>query len=570
MEEIKRSDEEIFAALEKTKKKKRRRRIITVTVITLIVLGVLAALVAHFRRRVDAAVAVETDEAIAYTVAYGSISTRVTGSGTIEDVDTEEITVPEGVEIDEVLVEAGAAIRRGDVIATLDMSTVLSTMASVQEQIEDLDSQIAEAGNDKVNTYVKAGVRGRVKKIYVEKGMDVAACMYDNGALVLISLDGYMAVDIPAGALAAGEAVTVVRDNGRELSGKVDMIVNGTATVLVTDNGPACDEEVTVLLSDGTQLGSGALYIHNAFAVTGFAGTVSGVSVRENQTVSAASTICTLKDTSYDASYNSLLRERRDLEQTLLELLALRQTGALRAPFDATVLTVDYEEDEDVSTSTASTATASMYSAFYGAAAASTPSTPVETETDGTIVVTLSRDEQMSATVSVDESDILALQVGQRAEITIESIGGDVYFGTVTEIDKTAVSALGVTSYSATVTFDKVGSMLSGMTADVTVNIVGTENVLIVPADAVHRTSAIYYVYTSYDAETGEYGGMREVTTGISNDDFIEIVSGLEAGEVIYYVEIETNPFFMMGFGGNYGGGNYGNSRPGGAGGGRR
>ena len=571
MEETKRPDDELFAALQKSKKRKRRRRILTVLLIVALVGAALAAVVAHFRARVDEAVAVENDGVLHYTVTYGSISTRVTGSGTISDVDTQIITVPEGVEIDEVVAQANTKIQQDDIIATLDMPSVLTTMASLQQQIQELDAKIAEAGNDKVSSSIKAGVRGRVKKLYIAKNTDVAACVYENGALALISLDGYMAVDVPARSLQNGDEVTVTRSEGKKLKGKVDRVVNGTATVLVTDNGPAMGEPVTLSDAQGNDLGSGELYIHNAFSVTGFAGTVSAVNVKENQMVSATSNICALRDTAYSASYNSLLKQRRELEKTLLELMALRQNGALRAPFAGTVLTVDYDNDgsetPDAPTSTAGSGM-DMFSYFTGGMTANTTTAAPTASTDdveGVKVVTMSRDEQMNALISVDESDILALEVGQQAEVTIESIGERVYPGTVTEIDKTAVNTSGVTAYSATVTFDKAGSMLSGMTADVTVNITGSENVLIVPTDAVHRTRASAFVYTSYNTETGEYGDMREVTVGISNDEYIEIISGLREGDVIWYQEVQTNPFMMMGFGG---GGSYGGR--GGFNGGRR
>lgn len=373
-EEAARSDEAIFAALEKSKRRKRRRKIFTVLLLIVIAAAALSAAVLHFRRRVDAAVAEEIEEALSYTVDYGSISTRVTASGTISDVDTEELTVPEGVEIDEVLAEANTTVREGDLIATLDMSSVISTMADVQKQIEELDEQIASAGNDKVSASVKAGVKGRVKKIFIKKNTDVASCMYDNGALVLISLDGHMAVDIPAGELSAGDTVKVKRAEGKKLSGSVSAVLNGTATVLVTDNGPLYGEEVRVFDAAGNELGTGALYIHNAFSVTGFTGKVSGVNVKENQTVTAATTICTLKDTSYDASYNNLLKQRRELEDTLLELLSLRQDGALRAPFDGTVLTVDYKDEDD--TAASSSYSSSAYAGYYSA-----PSASASTET---------------------------------------------------------------------------------------------------------------------------------------------------------------------------------------------
>ena len=179
-------------------------------------------------------------------------------------------------------------------------------------------------------------------------------------------------------------------------------------------------------------------------------------------------------------------------------------------------------------------------------------------DSDGVTIVTMSHDERMSVVISVDESDILALQDGQAAEISIESIGDQKYQGTVTEVDKTANSSSGVTAYSAEISFDKGPNMLSGMTAEVVIRIEGTENVLIVPTDSVHRTSAISYVYTTYDAQNATYGGMKTVETGISNDDFTAIRSGLEAGDVVYYTEKDDSFFFgFPGAGGSYNG-NYG------------
>ena len=100
------------------------------------------------------------------------------------------------------------------------------------------------------------------------------------------------------------------------------------------------------------------------------------------------------------------------------------------------------------------------------------------------------------------------------------------------------------------------------MTADVIINIEGNENVLIVPADAINRTSAGAFVYTSYDEETKRFGGIMPVEVGISNDDYAEIRSGLEEGTTVYYTEKEQNNFFfMMGGPGMSGRPNGGNRR---------
>ena len=169
----------------------------------------------------------------------------------------------------------------------------------------------------------------------------------------------------------------------------------------------------------------------------------------------------------------------------------------------------------------------------------------------------MSPDEKMEVSISVDETNILSLEQGQTATITVSSIGSDTYSGTVTEISKAATSSSGVTRYSATVTLDKAEEMLPGMTARVVVNIRGVDDALIIPVDALHQTSTSSFVYTTYDAETGAYGGLKEVEAGISNKDYVEILSGLEEGETVWYVESQDNPWGSFSFpgGGDFSGG---------------
>lgn len=563
MDEKKIRDDALFEALSRSKKKKRRRRLITVlAIIAVIVIGLMIA-VNSLRKRVEASMAVDADEVLSYGAAYGSISTRVSGSGSIEDVDAETITVPEGVEIDEVKVQTNDKLKKGDVIATVDLTSVLSAMATVQDEIDSLDTELASAENDAVNSSVSAGAAGRVKKIYVAKDTDVASCMVENGALALISLDGKMALDFENADLEVGTEVKVERADGKTISGTVDKNVSGKITVLVTDNGPELDETVRVMDADGKELGSGKLYIHSIFRVTGFTGTVTTVSAKENQQVYKNSTICNLKDTAHNARYSNILKLRGEKEETLLELLELYQGGALRAHYDGSVLSIEYDENKtDTTAAAADTQSgAGSYSTYYGmgmgtpAAGSTAADASAETEeTDGTAVIKMAPDQSMKVKISVDETDILSLEKGQEAEVTIDSIGGEVIRGVVTEVDRTASSSSGVTSYSTEITFDKDRGMLGGMTADVVVNIQGTENVLIVPTDAVHKTSAGAFVYTSYDETTKLFGGVVPVEVGISNDDFTEVRSGLEEGTVVYYTEKETNDFFMMMGGGRPGG----------------
>ena len=501
-------DDALFEALGKNKKRRKRRIIVTVVSIVLVLAMIAVVGVSFLQRRVREQFASNQGEVLSYEVTTGSISTVVSGSGSLTDVDLNSITVPEGVEITEVKVKTNQAIAKGDILATVDMASVISAMADLQTQIEDLDEQLSDAEDDAASTTIYAGVTGRVKAIFGEAGASVADVMYEHGALALISLDGYMAVDIETDALTVGDGVTVKLSDEEEITGTVESVIGGKATILVTDNGPEYDEAVTVLNDEGTVFGTGNLYIHSALKVTGYAGTIASVKTSVNEKVSDTTRLFTLEDTDYSANYNSLLRERADLEATLLELLTIQRDGAVLATADGGVYSVDYSDD---------------------AAAA---------------VVTLSTDEKMSVTISVDESDILSLELGQTVTVSVPSVSEDSFAGTLTEINRTSSSS---GTYSAVIEVEKVEGMLSGMTASVSVRIEGVDDAILIPIEALHKTSDGAYVYTSYNEEYQEYGGKVDVVTGLENSTYVEIKSGLRVGDTVYYTEQES------GFG-NFGG----------------
>lgn len=567
-EELQRG-EELFETLSKQKKQRRRKLIRNVIIIIAVIAAILMTVVVMLRRNVERRFAAAAAEVQAYTVTTGTINTTVSGSGVLTEVDLEQIAVPEGVEVNEVEVEAGDTVKKGDLLATVDMATVMTALSDLQEKMDELDDDINAAKGETVNSTITAGLTGRVKIIYGEKGMDVSSCMAEHGALAVLSLDGYMAADLETDQLSKGDTVTVIRADGKTLPGKVESAAGGKATVLVSDNGPRYDEEITVTLEDGTEVGKGKLYIHNPVAVTGYAGTINSVSARENASVSAWSGLFSLKDTSFSANYDTLLRERSDMEETLMELLTLYRDGALLAPMDGIISSIQFEEEESTSSTSSAAASASVSSAYASylatATTASAPAAQTE-EVEGTAVLKLYPDISMSVTISIDETDILALKEGQKAEVEVSSVSEELFAGTVTEISKVADTSTGVTQYSAEVMLDKAPGMLAGMTASVDVSIEGVENALIIPVDALHQTSATHYVYTAYDEETKQYGGMVEVTTGMQNDNYVEILSGLNQGDVVYYTEQEN--FFAM-IGNMMGMGNMGNmgGRPGNMGG---
>ncbi|MBR6500511.1 MAG: HlyD family efflux transporter periplasmic adaptor subunit, partial [Firmicutes bacterium] len=430
-------DEALFEALGKSKKKKKRKIVRTVLIIVAVLALVLIVGTSILQRRVREKFAFDEVDVKSYSASTGTISTVVSGSGILQNVDTESVGIPSGVEVTEILVKYGDAVETGDLIAVVDMGTVRGAMADLQTSIEDLDEQISEAEGDKVSSYIKAGVTGRVKIIHGAKDDNVADVMAEQGALAVLSLDGYMAVDVETDVLTSGDSVMVERANGKQVKGIVEYVAGTKATVLVTDDGPEYDEEVTVLNQEGDAVGSGKLYIHNPLSITGYAGNVRNVNAYLNQKVYSTSTLFTLTNTQTSANYDSLLRQRQEAEETLLDLLYIQRNGGITAPISGSIYAVSKLTEETL-----------------------------------TEVATISPDVSMSVTINVDESDILSLAVGQEADVTVSSVSEDALSGMVTEIDRSGSSSY----YTAVITLDKITGMLSGMTASVDVRIEGVDD----------------------------------------------------------------------------------------------
>lgn len=577
------TDENLVEMHRKAKKRKKNKLILTIVIVVVIILVVGSAAIVMLRNRVSESVSSSDSEVLSAEVTTGSISTTVSGSGTLANEEEESIDVPSSLEIVEYYVEEGDTVSEGDLIATVTNASLLTALSDAQDALDELDEELEDAAGDEVSSTITSSVSGRVKYIAVSAGDDVATAMYDSGALMLLSLDGYMAVDASTDSLTANDSVTVTASDGTSYSGTVESVSDGTATVLITDNGTTYGDTVTVSTSSGTEVGTGELYIHSQMAITGYAGTVYSVSVSENTSVSSGTTLLTLTDTETSANYDAILKEREETEEELETLIRIYKEGGICATASGTISALNSASSDSssdasaVGTSTTSsgsaTAAATSSSSSDSAAATTTSSSSGSSSSGTTTVATISLDENMVISISVDESDILSLSEGQEAAVTIDSIGEDSYTGTVTSISTSATSSSGVTSYSAEVTIPKTEDMLSGMSASVVITIEGVDDALLIPVDALHQTSSTAYVYTEYDESSGEYSGMVEVTTGLSNSSYVEITDGLSEGDTVYYTESsDDSSDFSMDFsdmgGGDMDFGNMGDSDSGSMGGG--
>lgn len=271
-----------------------------------------------------------------------TISTVLSGGGTLSPQEGTAQSLPQALELETYYVKNGQTVSEGDPIAQVDLVAVKAAISELQEVIDTLDAAIASESSKTNDSVIRSGTAGRVKKIYAREGTAAADTVYENGALLLLSLDGLMAVDLEARA-EVGQSVTVTLSDGTALAGTVESVSDGTATVTLSDETAPLDDSVSVTAEDGEPLGTGNLYIHSRLRVAGAYGTVSKISVKENQQVSAGSTLLTLKDTGHTAEYARLLNRRTELEDQMESLVKLSKDGILHADCGGTVSGVDTE-----------------------------------------------------------------------------------------------------------------------------------------------------------------------------------------------------------------------------------
>lgn len=371
-------------------------------------------------------------------------------------------------------------------------------------------------------------------------GSDIADVMVSDGALMVLSLDGKMAVSLAdVSGVSAGDTMTVVLSSGTEVSGTVDSVSGDDCVVTVTDDGTTYGDMVAVTDSSGNELGSGELTIHQPLEITGTSGTVSVVNVSENTSVSEDTTILTLEGNANETEYQELLAKREARTVTLKKLIQLKTDPEIRAEIAGTAQSVNASAGSGTSdsgstgSSTGSTASGSTSTsggktvsqmsyntvedifASDSSSAESTEATVLSTSEYSTDVAlfTISPDDTMTLNVSVDELDINSVEIGQEAAITFDAIEDKEFTGEVTEIGNTASVSGGVAKYTVSVSVPKDEQMKQGMNASATVTIENRENVITIPVNALQEKGDRVFVYTSTDEE-GNLSGETEVKTG--------------------------------------------------------
>ena len=320
-------------------KKKQIKKITTWVLLAALVAGLTAMpLLAKAEAEADGPVATVHSG----TVTKGTVQTALHGGGTLTTEGIETIKLPSGVKIKEFLVKNGDSVTAGTPLASVDKVSVMTAITSVTETMEYLQEEMRSAKNEKISSTVSATAGGRIKKVYAGKGDSVQDVMLRDGALALLSLDGLMAVKIEKELeLLTGDTVTVTLAHGEAVTGRIASNLDGLLVITLEDNGYEIGQTVTVFAKDGSEVGTGELYIYSPWTAAAFSGIIQNVNAKEETKVSAGSPLFTLTDTDFHSKLEYMSALHREYEELMQDLFQMYNTGIIDAPCDGTISGID-------------------------------------------------------------------------------------------------------------------------------------------------------------------------------------------------------------------------------------
>jgi HlyD family secretion protein len=200
---------------------------------------------------------------------------------------------------------------------------------------------------------------------------------------------------------------------------------------------------------------------------------------------------------------DEVLVEKNELVEKGDELITFTDgSDPITAPFDGTVTTMDVEEGDRVSSSE--------------------------------VLAHVTDYKKLKTTISVDELDVPSVKKGQTVEIKASAFEDEMFTGEVTSVAKEGTYENGVSSFDVTIKIDKPGDIKVGMSTEVSILTNSVKDALYVPIEAVQIDGEEKYVNIQQSGTTeGDASTKKVVETGISNDRYIEITSGLEEGQFV-------------------------------------
>jgi HlyD family secretion protein len=492
-------------------------------------------------------------------VEKGDLSVTVTGSGPVTSSNRVDIFSGESAAITKVYFKEGDRVKTGDLMYELDDIDARSSIDDIRSNIAQTQITLNSINSDMGKLKATAPVNGYITELNVREGDTIG-----KGAAVLQLIDDsefkltvqfYSFVSIKVGQTAK----VIFPDSLTSINGKVSSVSDKTSATsegslvrnveISIDNPGYTLDKVTARaeINAHDSVNTAVISYSDSIPVkseTG--GTIKKLYVKPDQHVSSGSLL-------FEINSDDLVTNKETTDLKMNDFNSQLEKAEQRL--------AGYK----------------VYSPISGIIVSQTANVN-DSAKPGTALSTISDPERMEFSIPIDELDIAKIQVGQKANITVDALQETLakpLAGQVSKIAEEGTSTNGVTTYPVTVVIDDTSGLKAGMNANAEIIVNQKKDILLVPLEAIQKTNGKTFVLTagngkksgndatpgsnsqssvsrnqsgsqnrSWNANTsgssarGNLQNSLNVTTkqvkiGINNDQYAEIISGLQEGDVV-------------------------------------
>lgn len=471
------------------------------------------------------------------TAVRTSIIESLSGTGTLEPADKYTVTTLLKGDILTDSFEEGDIVEADQVLYQIDSSDMQTTIERAEISAKSAQRSYETAVKDLDNLNVKTKVGGVVTDVLVEVGDQVSA----GQEIAKVRDSAKMTIELPfpadeADTFYIGQSAQVTLYGSFEtLSGKVESISGASevqagnkivknVTISVENPGAISEEQIAtaeVGTSGSTQSGK-FKYNENRSVNAEVSGEVVAIVNDEGSEVSSGSTIIRLESDNVTNSVQSASDSVKDAQLSLENQYETLEDYTIKSPIKGTVIEKKKKAGDTID-SNAELCT--IYDLSY-----------------------------LKMTMNIDELDISKVKVGQEVTVTADAVQGQTFKGKVTKINMAGTTTNGVTTYPVEVQIEDTEGLLPGMNVSTEIIVNQVEDVVAIPVGAVVRGDKVLVKTgnTSTDDPTVPAGyEYVNVETGVSNDQYVEIKSGINEGDEIAYIfSASANMDMYGGYGG--------------------
>ncbi|MFO7941250.1 MAG: efflux RND transporter periplasmic adaptor subunit [Bacillota bacterium] len=454
-------------------------------------------------------------------VSRGDLNFVVNGHGNLRPRWSESIQTVAGGFVEELNVKEGDEVSEGDIVGRLRNEQLDTEVRTMERELERIESDLAMTlgtsrdaildADPERGISIFAPISGRVTDLRVEaedslEGGGVVATIVDDSRVMIKAEFNTAQFEL----VEEGDVVDLrPLDFADILLGEIvdanpSPIPRGehyVYEVTVEAENPGLlrpGQEIDVLIGEETSVRATVDRYNDETSVwSSTEGTVLEVPAREWEYVEEGDVLCRLGGNATARYIFDHQVEITELREELEEKKKERDRLVVRSPIDGTVAKVMASEGQRLE--------------------------------PGAHITAVIDNSKMTMTVELDELDVIQVEPGMEAEVTVEALPGEVFGAQITSVDMMGSDEEGRAVYNTQIQVSGTNGVRPGMTGNAAIAIEELVDVLLVPVEAVYQDEGEARVDLLSEGEAEP----RTIEIGLVSSSWVEVKDGLEEGEEV-------------------------------------